>query len=138
MICDEKKHVRELGWWRILKARSTEAPNSGIRIFKVPSIKFEKETYVDLVKWQTINITEPLGTKHLDCDTFKHFISTEDKLENIPEFLCHSHAVGRMVEMVTEASLAISGVKARKGYIKTNLLSRRKMQKFETKHQFNM
>jgi hypothetical protein len=57
MITDERKHVRELGLRRILKARSTRVV--GIRKFTVPALNYDVSNYIYLIDWQNTDITEP-------------------------------------------------------------------------------
>ncbi|XP_031327610.1 uncharacterized protein LOC116158889 [Photinus pyralis] len=54
----------------------------------------------------------------------------------VEEFPCHSQAVERGVKLVTEASSAVCGSKARDGYIRARIKSRTEVPKFDTKSQF--
>lgn len=47
MLCDERKHVRELGLRRVLITR-TES-RGGVRKFKVPQINFDAKDYIDMI-----------------------------------------------------------------------------------------
>jgi hypothetical protein len=57
MITDERKHVRELGLRRILKARSTRVV--GIIKCTVPALNYDVSNYIYLIDWQNTDITEP-------------------------------------------------------------------------------
>lgn len=56
---------------------------------------------------------------------------------NLVRFPCHTQAVGRMVKLVTEASLSATGTEARDGFVTAKLKSRSEMSKFNTKRDFN-
>ncbi|GBM03078.1 Protein lev-9 [Araneus ventricosus] len=119
MLCDEHKHTRELGLWRLLKAR-TENRDS-IRKFAIPKVNFDAKDYIDFITWNNIEITETPMTRHISIDSLDQFIreSSETKtvVENLlidfPKFPCHIQAVERMVELVTESSLSVCGSSAR-------------------------
>jgi hypothetical protein len=57
MISDESRYVRLLGYRRILKARATK--HSEIRKFEIPRLDFDAESYMDLINWQDVKLTEP-------------------------------------------------------------------------------
>ena len=59
MITDERKHVRELGLRRIMRARSSKQPERGVRIFDIPPFNFEAADYIDLIDWQLCTLTDP-------------------------------------------------------------------------------
>ncbi|KAK4876872.1 hypothetical protein RN001_009378 [Aquatica leii] len=58
---DEQKYVRELGLRRILKCRRrASSRNQGIiRVFQVPKLNFKAEEYIDMIDWQSSEVTEP-------------------------------------------------------------------------------
>ena len=57
MINDNNVTIRELGFWRILKARQkceeTSRHPSIIRQFKVPEINIKAENYTELLPWES-------------------------------------------------------------------------------------
>lgn len=57
-IVDDRKQIRELGYRKILKARSQQQ-EGGVRIFKLPSINFEAKDYTELVDWTQCKMTPP-------------------------------------------------------------------------------
>lgn len=57
---------------------------------------------------------------------------------DFPDYPCHTQAVERCVKMVTEASMAVAGEKARDGFIRSQLQSRAIMPSFETKKNYNV
>ena len=128
MISDPRKHVRELGVRRILRARSE---SYGIRHFVTVSINFEAHDYIDLIDWQATPVTEPPILRHLSVDELEMFVASGDvpviDSENFP---CHTQAVERCVKTVTEASMAVCGFKARDGLIRNRLESRANMPHF--------
>ena len=59
MLTDNRPHIRELAYRRILAARSESASLSGIREFRVPRLNFGASDYTELVDWQEIDRYEP-------------------------------------------------------------------------------
>ena len=137
MITDDRKHVRELGFRRILRARSSTTTTSEVRVFEVPPLNFQAEDYIDLISWQDCIITEPPITKTVTDDDLQNFISNRDSPAiDFPRFPCHTQAVERCVKSVTEASLAVVGEHARDGFIRSRIKARAIMPTFETKKEY--
>lgn len=138
MIGDERRHIRELAWRRILKARKESKET--IRVFKIPNLILDAADYTEMILWSANEVTEPPVTRHLALSDIESFISTGQKPDEhlIPKFPCHTQAVERLIKLVTDASYAVSGEAAREGYIKTRLFSRSQMAKFNTKKQFKV
>ena len=136
MIFDENKNVRQLGWRRIMKARSTSA--RCIREFKPPKINFKAESYFDMIDWQAASVTEPPLTKSITDDKLKEYIHTGDcpELSIIHSLPCHTQAVERMIKLVTNTSQLVTSSERRDGVIRTTLFSRRSMPKFASKKDF--
>lgn len=140
MIMDDRQHMRELGYRRILKARNVTPEQEGnVRIFKVPAINFYAKDYTELIDWTTCVLTPPpllakMPTTH---------ISSLLKGKSLPvyeylKFPCHTQAVERCVKLVTEAAGKVCGHESRDGYIRTTLKSRSLMPKFDTKSEFTL
>uniref|UniRef100_A0A6P7GJ66 Uncharacterized protein LOC114338834 n=1 Tax=Diabrotica virgifera virgifera TaxID=50390 RepID=A0A6P7GJ66_DIAVI len=58
MIAGERSHIRELGFRRILKARTRDQPEK-VRVFKIPAINWNAENYSELINWNECFLTEP-------------------------------------------------------------------------------
>jgi hypothetical protein len=150
MLTDERKHIRELGLRRILKARTIvklpkrttkkrkSTKTTAIREFAIPKLNFEATDYVDLINWQECNITEPPLTKHISDEDLKFLVGSGEATPvlDFPQFPCHTQAVERCVKLVTEASAAVCGAPARDGFIRARLEARRIMPLFDTKRQY--
>lgn len=54
MLFDERKHIRRLGYLRILKARTKEDSKQNIRFFTIPALNFDAEDYHDLIDCQNV------------------------------------------------------------------------------------
>jgi len=134
MLTDDRKEIRKLGMRRILKARKTVL--SGIRKFVVPKLKFDASDYTELIDWQMC-VTEPQLTSDVSEEDMMQFVATHASQKfHFPRFPCHTQAVERCVKVVTEASAAVCGVKAREGFIRPRLESRRIMPTFNTKKEY--
>jgi len=136
MLADNKQHIRELGLRRILKSREMIKGRSQVREFKIPILNFEADTYIDLIDWLSVEITEPPLTKSISDHDLKSMISDVSAEIDILKFPCHTQAVERCIKLVTEASAAVCGIESRDGFIRSRIESRRTLPKFETKRQY--
>jgi hypothetical protein len=135
MISDDRRHVRELGLRRLMKAKKQK--KSGLRKFAIPILNFQANEYFDLIDWQE-HLTEPPLLLELSEDEISHHIrEAACAMMEFPKFPCHTQAVERCVKLVTEASAAVSGAEARHGFIHVRLESRSQMPCFETKSDYS-
>ena len=135
MICDERSHIRELGWRRVLKARSSNQKQ--IRTFKVPPIKYSSEDYIDLIDWDALKtLTEAPLTKRLSESQIKSFMESKALWDDIPKIPSHTQSVERHIKLVTQATEKVCGPENRDGFIRATLASRNKIPVFENKQQF--
>jgi hypothetical protein len=49
MMTDSQKHIQELAFRQILKARKMNKNN--VRLFKLPKINLNASSYIDLIDW---------------------------------------------------------------------------------------
>lgn len=139
MITDERKHIRELGLRRIMKARTSEQRGRGVRVFEVPPLNFEATDYFELIDWQLCAITEPPILKSLSDDDLQRFIHNGTTTAvTFSRFPSHTQAVERCVKAVTEASKAVIGHAARDGFIRARNVARVIMPTFNTKSEYRM
>ena len=124
-------HIRELDLRRILKARKTDWKGK-ISHFDLPDLNFEAEEYFEMIHWD--NPLEPPATMNLSDEDIASMIRNGSQFE-IEKLSCHSQAVERhlRVRLVTQASLVTCGAKARNGYIRSGIKSRKELPKFDTK-----
>ena len=136
MICDERSHIRELGWRRVLKARSNNQEE--IRTFKVPPIKYSSEDYIDLIDWGALEtFTEPPLTKRLSESQLKSFINTNALWDDIPKIPCHTQSVERHIKLVTQAGEKVCGPENKDGFIRATLASRNKIHLMKIRNNLN-
>ena len=90
MITDEHTHIRKLGLCRILKARSN--PAAGVRKFKVSALKYDSPAYIDMIDWQSTDITEPPLLVDVSDSVIMELIeSGESSMVDFLRFPCHKH-----------------------------------------------
>ena len=83
------------------------------------------------MNWHEIERTEPPLTRAISDEIIAELSKTGDKPDGlIPLLPCHTQAVERHIKVVTEASSAVEAGE-RDGFIRTRLLSRSKIPKFE-------
>lgn len=137
MVTDERNHIRELGFRRIMKAKQAISESDSIRIFKPPNLNFEAKDYTEIIKWNTSTLTPPPLLRTLTNEDIKQYLSNDFKpVMSIDAFPCHTQAVERCAKLVTEASSKVCGHSSRDGYIRTTLLSRSAMPTFSHKSEF--
>nr|CAI5856215.1 unnamed protein product [Callosobruchus analis] len=134
MLNDKNANLRELALRRILKARSIYY-SEGIREFKIPKINVEATTYDDLIDWQNYELSEPPILASIPNDHLNQLIKTVPEMDLV-RFPSHTQVVERMVKVVSEASLVVSGAESIDGYVMAKLHSRSEMPVFETKKEF--
>ncbi|BES87539.1 Hypothetical protein NTJ_00345 [Nesidiocoris tenuis] len=132
MLHDRKKEIRQMGVKKILEAR-TAVQKEEIRKFENPRLNFMASDYVNMIAWT--EVLEPQSTIHFSESELTDIADSGRKL-SIFDVPCHSQAVERNVRLVTEASSSVFGPKARDGFIRNRIRSRKDMPKFETKRDF--
>ena len=136
MLTDERKHIRELAVRRILRARSKQ---HGLRQFCVPKIDFTAKDYIDLIDWQNTEIFEPPILSNTAVTDLEMFLASSDvSVVDFPKYPCHTQSEERCVKLVTDASAAVCGIKARDGLIRVRLESRQIMPSSNTKAEYRM
>jgi hypothetical protein len=137
MITDENMSVRKLGYNKILKARLEKRETGNIRKFIIPQLNFQASSYVDMISWQSIKITEPPVTMQFEQRVIEECAnSTEPPIFSALKFPCHNQAVERCVKLVTDASNSVCGQEQRDGFIRSTLQSRKILPVFNTKADF--
>ncbi|CAG9826901.1 unnamed protein product [Diabrotica balteata] len=122
MLADSRKKVIELGLRRLLKCRKT-ANQQEIREFKLPSLNFYAEDYIDMIDRQSTTITEPLLTKCISNEELEEMILDIPAEIEILKYPCHTQAVERCIKLVTEASVTVCGNTARDEFMHELLLA---------------
>ena len=67
MLSDERQHIRELAFRRIMAARKETTSNAttAVRQFRVLQLNFEADDYTELVDWQSIDRFLPPVMKYM-------------------------------------------------------------------------
>lgn len=141
MLSDERQHIRELAFRRIMAARKETALNAttAVRQFRVPELNFEAEDYTELVDWQSIDRCSPPVMK--DMSDIEIITCVESKAKDkvdYPRFPCHTQGTERCIKLVTQASAAVCGEERRDGFIHARLHSRKIMKRFNNKAEFRL
>lgn len=102
ILGDDRKYVRELALRRILKCRASKTDHQ-LRDFKVPDLKFDAADYTELINWQS-DVTEPPLTKTIPEAELRQMIGNIPNTIEILNFPCHTQAVERHIQLVTDAS----------------------------------
>ena len=140
MLTDDRVHIRELAYRRILAARKKHRSTTSVGEFRVPLLNFDAEDYTDLVHWQGIDRYEPPLMKDISDEDIAACVKSNDatRIREIAQFPCHTQATERCIRLVTEASAAVCGQAARDGFIRARIKSRTMMKTFETKSEFRL
>jgi len=95
MIVDKRVHIRELGYRRIIKARSLASKRKFIRSFQPPKINFFATDYTEMIDWNTTTLfPPPLLRRVSDEDIWSKIQSGETAAEwNFEKFPCYTQAV---------------------------------------------
>jgi len=137
MAVDERVHIRELVFRRLLKARQQKPNRKSVRNFLPPNINFEASDYTELVDCANSKLSSPPVMENISTESLEKLLNTKV----IPEFEfikfpCHTQSVETIVMLVTEFSKKVCGKRNRDGFIKTTLLSRSAMPSFDCKKEF--
>lgn len=141
MLTDDRRHVRELAYRRILAARNERAPSStGIREFRVPRLNFDASDYTELVNWQEIDRCEPPLLMNFSDARINECVKSNvaEHVLEIAQFPCHTQGTERCIRLVTEAAASVCSSLARDGFIRARIASRKLMTTFNTKSEFRL
>ncbi|GBM81797.1 hypothetical protein AVEN_145963-1 [Araneus ventricosus] len=137
MLVDEREHIRELGYRRILKARQIVPKKKTVRNFVPPKINFQASDYFEIINWNSYVVYPPPMPQDLSEDDTKSLISSDTMpIREIEKFPCHPRSVERCIKLVTEASNKVCGHETRDVYIRETLKSRSVMPNFSKKSVF--
>ena len=94
MLTDDRKHIRELGLRRILKARKQNTAR--VRRFKIPPLNLDADDYTNVIDWSELLVTEPPVTMSISDEQLQQFIQEpETPVVKFSRFPCHTQAVER-------------------------------------------
>lgn len=137
MAVDERVHVRQLAFRRLLKARKQEPKGKSVRTFQPPTINFAASDYIELIDWSKCKLSSPPIMNNVSTESLEQLINTDVLPEfELMKFPCHTQSVERIVKLVTESCTKVCGEENRDGFIRATLLSRSAMPSFNFKSQF--
>lgn len=136
MMFDADPTIRKLALCRIKKARLSTATN--FRKFAVPTLNLDAERYYNLINWQNTIVSDPPILRHLSIDELEMIANypnceLRDVIKALP---CHSQAVERHIQIVSQVSTTVCGADRRDGVIRNKIVSRKTMSKFNTKKDY--
>ncbi|GBN18978.1 hypothetical protein AVEN_86935-1 [Araneus ventricosus] len=77
MFDNEREHVRELGYRRILKARQIVPKKKTARHFVPPKINFHASDYIEIINWNSCVVYPPPMLRDLSEDDIKSLINSD-------------------------------------------------------------
>ncbi|GBM41753.1 hypothetical protein AVEN_173147-1 [Araneus ventricosus] len=118
MLVDEREHIRDLGYRRILKARQIVPKKRTFRNFATPKINFQVSDYIEIINWNSYVVYPPPMLLDISEDGIKSLVnSVTTPIREIQKFPCHTQAVERCIKLEREASNEVCGHDARDGSI---------------------
>ncbi|GBN25492.1 hypothetical protein AVEN_150623-1 [Araneus ventricosus] len=96
MTQDNAKHIKELGFRRILKMRQLDQKKTTIRTFMPPKLNFKAQDYLEIINWMDCNLSSHLLLKDISDDEIKSHIQS-DSVPNwditFKTFPVHTHNI---------------------------------------------
>lgn len=138
MLQDDSLKIRELALRRVLEARKENVcvKSKKVREFRLPQLQVNAANYYELINWSNVRITEPPMTMKYSNTEISNLIRSGNNFSQFGMFPCHTQAVERCVNLVTEASISVCGSEARDGFIRSRIKARQDIPLFESKSQF--
>ncbi|GBM08974.1 hypothetical protein AVEN_57502-1 [Araneus ventricosus] len=91
MLVDEREHIRELGYRRVLKARQIVSKKKTLRNFVPPKINFQASDYIEIINWNSCVMYPPPMMRDLSEDDIKSFINSNiTPITETQRFPCHT------------------------------------------------
>ena len=135
MLVDADITLRKLACLRIKKARDSD--KSDRRIYALPVVNFQANTYTDMISWVT-PYTDPPILSGYSLETI-NLMSEESKVpEEVFGLPCHNQKVERVIKLVSETATKAISQRDREGIVHTVLASREELPKFENKGHFKI
>ena len=114
--------------------KTHDMPSKNIRKVIIPKLKFHATNYHHMIDWDTELKTEP---SFLTSFSDEGVLGILKKPLSVPKWPNHTQSIERGIQVMTEACTEVAGYKARDGYIRQRLSSRRIMPTFRTKKHFS-
>ena len=114
--------------------KTYDMPSKNIRKVIISKLKFHATNYHHIIDWDTELNTEPPFLASLSDE---EVLGILEKPLSIPNWPNHTQSGERGIRVMTEACTEVVGYKARDGYIRQRLSSRRIKPTFRTKKHFS-
>ena len=88
----------ELAWRKILKCRDVRQPTGRIQTFRVPTLNFDADNYINLIDWNDTTVTEPPLTERMPISEIEAMIQTKSFTREFLKFPCHTQSVERHIK----------------------------------------
>ncbi|GBN63019.1 hypothetical protein AVEN_173756-1 [Araneus ventricosus] len=96
MLVDEREHIRELVYRRILKARQIVPKKKTVRNFVPPKINYQASDYIEIINCNSCMVYPSPMLRDLSEDDIKPVINSDTTpIREIQKFSCHNQAVER-------------------------------------------
>ncbi|GBL78089.1 hypothetical protein AVEN_181726-1, partial [Araneus ventricosus] len=143
MMTDFQLAVRQDALNKILSARQDEVENlhHSIRYNIIPQLNFEAKDCTYMILWEATDVSITVRPVLRNVSN-EELIDNSSLLDNtvlewsFSTFPCHTVEIERTVKLVTEAAFRVCVCDARDGVIRSTLLSRQALPKFQSKSQF--
>lgn len=96
-----------------------------------------KNMYYEMIDHESFKNIEPPLTRSLTTAEIKNYITNGEEMITFPKLVCHTQAVERCVRLVTEAAAAVGDLE-RDGYIRSRLMSRSIMPRYNKKSEYKL
>lgn len=111
---------------------------NGRRQFKAPIFNFDADSYLDLVRWESVKLErcDPPLLHVVSDDELLEAIENPDALKPYMQFPCHSQATERQVQEVHKSVDKATDPDERDGLVRSKRVSRRKVPSLQNKKFF--
>lgn len=140
MLTDDREDVRQKAVNGIIRLRQGEVESklerraSGLRVFRVPELKWNAKDYTEMIDWDLEYFSEPAVTKNMSDDTLRQAYAAP--LE-VPKYPNNSQSVERAVKLVSEACHQVFGQERRHELCVSRQAARQERAAYNTKKDFN-
>ena len=139
MLTDDRENVRQKAVNAIVDMRhgevvsKIEKTSSGLRVFRVPELRWDAKDYTEMIGWDLELFTEPAVTRKLSDNALREAYAAP--LE-IPKFPNNSQSVERAVKLVSEACHQVFGQERRHELCVSRQAARLERAAYNTKKDF--
>ncbi|GBO26106.1 hypothetical protein AVEN_64303-1 [Araneus ventricosus] len=110
VVFDERRHVRELGPRRVLKARQSVLSFKNIRNLITRALNFEASDDTKITDWSTTKLSSPPLLQKVIKEVINSFIKSGDTPDlDIKKFLYLTQSVEQCMKLLSEALLKVCG-----------------------------